>query len=139
MTPAEIEMVQDSFKKVVPIADIAANIFYDRLFEIAPQVRPLFPADMKDQKTKLMQTIGVAVNNLHKLEDIVPVVQELGRKHVNYGVKPEHYDIVAQALLFTLSKGLGDAWSPALEDAWTKTYTVLATTMKDAAAEVEAA
>ncbi|MEC9347450.1 MAG: globin family protein [Pseudomonadota bacterium] len=135
MTPDQIKMVQDSFKKVAPIADTAADIFYARLFEIAPQVRNLFPAEMTNQKKKLMQTLGVAVTNLHQVETIVPVVQDLGRRHVAYGVKPEHYDVVAQALLYTLEKGLGDAWTPDLKAAWTETYVLVASVMKDAAAK----
>lgn len=135
MTPEKVQLVQDSFAKVAPIADVAADIFYDRLFEIAPEVRPMFPAEMKDQKGKLMKTLGVAVNNLHQVETILPVVRELGAKHVGYGVKDEHYDVVAAALLYTLEKGLGEAWTPEVKDAWTETYVTVSTVMKDAAKE----
>lgn len=135
MTPDQVKLVQDSFRKVAPIADTAADIFYARLFEIAPQVRNLFPAEMTNQKKKLMQTLGVAVTNLHQVETIVPVVQDLGRRHVAYGVRPEHYDIVGAALLYTLEKGLGDAWNPDLKSAWTETYGLVAGVMKDAAAQ----
>ena len=135
MTPEEVGLVQGSFKKVAPIADTAADIFYDRLFEIAPQVRSLFPAEMKDQKKKLMTMLGTAVTNLHQVDKIVPAVQELGVRHIGYGVKDEHYDIVGEALIYTLEKGLGDDWNPELQDAWVKTYTLVATVMKDAAAE----
>jgi hemoglobin-like flavoprotein len=136
MTPEKIQLVQDSFAKVAPIADKAADIFYDRLFEIAPQVRPMFPAEMSNQKEKLMQTLGVAVSNLHQVETILPTVQELGRKHVGYGVKDEHYDIVGSALLYTLEKGLGDDFTPEVKDAWTETFTIVAGVMKEAAASV---
>ena len=139
MTPEKIALVQSSFKLVAPIADTAADIFYDRLFEIAPEVRPLFPAEMGDQKMKLMQMLGTAVSNLHQVETILPAVQDLGRNHVNYGVKDEHYDIVGAALLYTLEKGLGEAWTPELAEAWTEVYGTVATVMKDAAAEVAAA
>ena len=138
MTPEQVKMVQASFAMVEPIADTAADIFYDRLFEIAPDVRPMFPADMKDQKKKLMQTLSVAVKNLHKVETILPVVEELGARHVGYGVKDEHYDSVGAALLYTLEAGLGDDWTPELCDAWTETYLTLAGVMKQAAAEAEA-
>lgn len=138
MTPDQVKLVQDSFKSVVPIAEQAADIFYDRLFEIAPDVRPMFPAVMTDQKKKLMQTLGVAVNNLHQVEEIVGVVQDLGKKHVSYGVKPEHYDTVGAALLYTLEKGLGEAWTDDVKEAWTETYVLVASTMKDAAAEMAA-
>ncbi|WP_422377811.1 globin family protein [Roseibium sp.] len=137
MTPEKIKLVQDSFAQVAPIADKAADIFYDRLFEIAPDVRPMFPADMSNQKDKLMQTLGVAVSNLHQVETILPTVQDLGRKHVAYGVKDEHYDTVGSALLFTLEKGLGEAFTPQVKDAWTETFTTVAGVMKEAAATVE--
>lgn len=137
MTPEKIKLVQDSFAKVAPIAGAASDIFYDRLFETAPEVRKLFPAEMADQKGKLMQMLGAAVNGLNDLDALVPVVQDLGRRHVDYGTKAEHYDVVGASLLFTLEKGLGDDWNPELAEAWTETYTLLASVMKDAAAEVE--
>ncbi|MAY33616.1 MAG: globin domain-containing protein [Rhodovulum sp.] len=139
MTPEQIDMVQASFKKVAPIADTAADIFYDRLFEIAPEVRSLFPEDMTDQKKKLMQMIGIAVNGLTRLDDILPAVQDLGARHVGYDVKPEHYDVVGAALLFTLGKGLGDEFTPELEAAWTETYTTLAGVMIKAQEDASAA
>lgn len=138
MTPEKIALVQDSFKSVAPIAETAADIFYDRLFELDPKLRTLFPEQMGDQKKKLMQMLATAVNGLNNLEAIVPAVQELGRRHVAYGITDEMYDTVGAALLYTLEKGLGDAWTPEVAEAWTETYTLVATTMKDAAAEVPA-
>lgn len=132
MTPEKIAMVQDSFKKVAPISDVAADIFYDRLFEIAPQVRPLFPEDMSEQKKKLMQMLAIAVNGLTKLDEILPAVQDLGRRHNAYDVTAEHYDYVGAALLFALGKGLGDAFTDELKDAWTETYNTLAGVMIEA-------
>ncbi len=129
ITPHQIKLVQVSFQKVKPIADTAADIFYDRLFETTPEVRSLFPAEMSDQKGKLMKTIGVAVSGLDKLDTIVPTVKALGAKHVNYGVKDSHYSSVGEALLFTLEKGLGDEWNPELNEAWTAAYTIVSTTM----------
>lgn len=136
MTPEQVELVQGSFKKVAPIADTAADLFYDKLFEIAPDVRPLFPENLAEQKKKLMQMLATAVGNLHQLDTIVPAVQDLGKRHVAYGVADAHYDSVGAALLDTLEKGLGDDWTPDTAAAWTEAYTTLATTMKDAAAEV---
>lgn len=136
MTPEQIAMVQESFEKVVPIADDAAALFYGRLFEIAPEVKPLFKSDIKEQGKKLMTMIGTAVRGLNDLEKIVPVVQKLGRNHVGYGVKDEHYGKVAEALLWTLEQGLGEAWNDDLKVAWTEAYTILATTMQEAAKEV---
>lgn len=137
MTPETVKLVQDSFAKVEPIAATAADIFYDRLFEIAPSVRSMFPAEMTDQKAKLMQTLGVAITNLHQVETVVPTIQDLAKKHVSYGVKDEHYDTVGEALIYTLEKGLGDDFTPQVKDAWIETYTLVATVMKEAAATVE--
>src|SRR5262245_55422115 len=101
MTPAEIELVQTSFKSVAPIADQAADLFYGRLFEIAPEVRPLFPEDLKEQKKKLMGMLATAVASLHQVEKIVPAVQDLGRRHGGYGVTAAHYEPVGEALIWT--------------------------------------
>ncbi|MGC6432043.1 MAG: globin family protein [Jejuia sp.] len=137
MEAKTIELVQGTFKKVVPIADKAAEIFYAKLFDLDPALKPLFKGDMKEQGAKLMSMIGTAVNGLNNLDAIVPAVQNLGRNHVGYGVKDSHYDTVGSALIYTLETGLGDAFTPDVKDAWVEVYTVLATTMKDAASEVE--
>ena len=139
MTPEKIALVQGSFKQVAPIADVAADIFYDRLFETAPEVRPLFPEDMTEQKKKLMQMLAIAVNGLTKLDEILPAVQDLGRRHTGYDVKPEHYDVVGAALIFTLGKGLGEAFTDEVKDAWIETYGTLANVMIDAQKSAEAA
>lgn len=133
MTPHQIELVQSSFQKVVPIKEAAGELFYGRLFELDPSLRPMFPADMKGQIDQLMTMIATAVNGLRRIETIVPKVQELGRRHVGYGVVDGHYDTVGDALLWTLEKGLGDGFTPEVKDAWASVYGVLATTMKDAA------
>jgi len=138
LTERKKRLVQSSFTKVAPIADKAAEIFYAKLFEMDPAVKPLFKGDMKKQGEKLMSMIGTAVNGLDNLEAIVPAVQNLGKGHVAYGVKDSHYDTVGGALLYTLETGLGDDFTPDVKDAWTEVYTVLATTMKDAANEAEA-
>ncbi len=104
MTPQQIELVQSSFRKVVPIAGTAADLFYDRLFEIAPEVRSLFPQDLSEQKKKLMGMLGAVVGSLHKLDEILPTVVDLGKRHKGYGVTAAHYAPVGAALLWTLSK-----------------------------------
>ena len=129
MTPQQIELVQASFKKVVPIAGTAADLFYNRLFEIAPETRSLFPADLKDQKVKLMAMLGTAVTNLHQLDTILPAVKALGERHKGYGVTAAHYAPVGAALLWTLEKGLGPDFTPEVKSAWTETYTALAGVM----------
>ncbi len=135
MTPRQISLVQESFAKVEPIAPKAADIFYARLFEMAPQVRPLFPDDMSEQKHKLMTMLGIAVNGLTRLETILPAVQELGRRHKGYGTLPDHYGVVGEALLFTLDKGLGDGFTDDVRAAWADAYALLAGAMIEAAEE----
>jgi len=135
LTTEQISMIRDSWEKVVPIADQAAALFYGRLFELDPALRPMFKGDMTEQGKKLMQMIGVAVDNLDTLDEIVPAIQEMGVRHLGYGVKNSHYDTVGEALLWTLGQGLGDAFTPQLKMAWTDVYTLLAGTMKDAARE----
>ena len=133
MNEQQIKLVQESFAKVAPIAETAANLFYGKLFELDPSLRTLFKGDMQEQGAKLMKMIGMAVNSLNNLDALVPVVQDLGVRHVDYGVEDAHYDTVGAALLWTLGQGLGEAFTTEVEAAWTETYTVLATVMKDAA------
>jgi nitric oxide dioxygenase len=125
MNASDVTLVQDSFKKVAPISDVAAELFYGRLFEVAPQVKPMFRGDMKEQGRKLMATLGVVVTGLTRLETVLPAASALAKQHVAYGVKAEHYPIVGSALLWTLEKGLGDAWTPELAAAWTAAYGTL--------------
>ncbi|MCG2582138.1 MAG: globin domain-containing protein [Marinobacter sp.] len=133
MNDTQIALVQESFAKVAPIADDAAALFYNRLFELDPELRPLFKGNMAEQGKKLMKMIGMAVNSLGRLEEIVPAVQSLGERHMDYGVKEQDYDTVGSALLWTLEQGLGKAFTPECRAAWAQTYTLLANTMKDAA------
>ncbi|MGA7808637.1 globin family protein [Bradyrhizobium sp.] len=125
MTPAQVKLVQDSFSKVAPIADQAAVMFYDRLFEIAPQVRAMFADDMAEQRKKLMATLAIVVSGLSNLESVLPAASALAIRHVGYGAKPEHYPVVGSALLGTLEKGLGDGWTPEVAAAWTEAYGTL--------------
>lgn len=135
MTAHQTKLVQNSWEQVVPISDQAAALFYGRLFELDPSLKPLFTSDIKEQGKKLMQMITLAVRGLNDLNKLVPAVQELGRRHVAYRVKDQHYDTVGTALLWTLEKGLGPNFTPETKEAWTSVYTILAKTMKDAAAQ----
>jgi len=125
MTPDQVTLVQESFAKVAPISETAAVLFYERLFEIAPQVKAMFPADMTEQRRKLMATLAAVVNGLGDLNSILPAASALAKRHVSYGAKAEHYPVVGAALLWTLKKGLGDAWTPDVADAWTAAYGTL--------------
>ena len=122
MTQDQVQLVQQSFSKVAPIADQAAVLFYDRLFETAPQVKAMFPADLTEQRKKLMATLAVVVNGLGDLTSILPAASALAKRHVTYGARAEHYPVVGAALLWTLEKGLGEGWTPAIADAWTAAY-----------------
>jgi nitric oxide dioxygenase len=125
MNDNDVALIQSSFAQVVPISDQAAALFYGRLFEIAPEVKPLFKADMTEQGRKLMGTLGYVVGGLDDLPAILPAASALAKKHVGYGVAPEHYGPVGAALLWTLEKGLGDQWTPETAAAWTTAYTTL--------------
>jgi hemoglobin-like flavoprotein len=125
MTPDQVKLVQDSFAKVAPISEQAAVLFYDRLFEIAPQVKAMFPDDMTEQRRKLMMMLTAVVNGLGNLESILPAASALATRHVSYGAKAEHYPVVGAALLWTLEQGLGDGWTPELADAWSTAYGTL--------------
>lgn len=133
MTPQQIQVIQATWTQVLPIADTAAGLFYGKLFELDPAVEPLFKGDMTEQGRKLMQTIGLVVNSLTRLEAILPTVQDLGRRHVAYGVEAKHYDTVGAALLWTLEQGLGEGFTPETKAAWTEAYGTLASVMKEAA------
>ena len=140
MTPEQITMVKESWEKVVPISDQAAELFYGRLFVLDPELRSLFKGDMTEQGKKLMSTISLCVRSLDKLDDILPAVQNLGRKHTaEYKVPDSSYDTVGEALLWTLGQGLGEAFTDEVKEAWTLTYTTLADVMKGAGAEPDAA
>jgi hemoglobin-like flavoprotein len=125
MTPDQVKLVQESFSKVAPISETAAVLFYDRLFEIAPSVRAMFPNDMAEQRKKLMATLAVVVGGLSHLESVLPAASALAKRHVGYGAKAEHYPVVGSALLWTLEKGLGEGWTPELAQAWTTAYGTL--------------
>jgi nitric oxide dioxygenase len=125
MTPEKVKLVQDSFGKVVPIAGTAADLFYDRLFEIAPEVKPLFKGDLTEQKKKLIGMLATVVGGLHQLDTILPAASRLAKNHVTYGVQAKDYQPVGAALLWTLEKGLGDAWTKDVADAWLQAYTTL--------------
>ena len=139
LTVAQKTLVQNSFAAIATIADDAAILFYQKLFELDPSLRPMFRGDMAEQRKKLMQMITAAVKGLDRLEQLVPVVQDLGRRHARYGVADAHYDTVGEALLWTLQMGLGKTFTGEMKDAWTAVYVLLATTMKDAAREAAAA
>jgi len=132
MTPRQVELVQDSFRQVMPIAPQAADLFYARLFELAPEVRPLFKGDMKEQGRKLMAMLATVVNGLTRLDLLMPAAQELAQRHIAYGAEAAHYPVVGAALLDTLAKGLGDDFTPEVREAWATAYGTLSGVMVEA-------
>lgn len=135
MTPQQINLVQETFADVKPIAATAAELFYNRLFTLDPALRPLFKGEMGQQGQMLMSMIGSAVGGLRNLEKLAPVVRQLGARHVRYGVRTEHYATVGSALLWTLEQGLGPKFTPDVRDAWTAAYTLLSDMMQLGALE----
>jgi hemoglobin-like flavoprotein len=139
MDSKQKDIVRQTFAKLEPVAEKAAELFYERLFQIEPSVRPLFKGDMNEQGRKLMATLGLAVRSLERLEQLVPALEEMGRRHAAAGVKDEHYDTVGEALLGTLEQGLGTDWAPDVKLAWSAAYGALAAAMKKGAADAAAA
>ncbi len=139
MTPEQIAHVQNTFKMVLPIKETAAKLFYDRLFALDPDLRPMFKGDMAEQGRKLMTVLATAVGNLEKLDEILPTVQALGEQHAEFGVTPEHYNTVGEALIWTLEQGLTDAFTSEVKEAWVAVFSALSTVMQDAAAKKAAA
>lgn len=136
MNTQEIQTLQQSFRLVEPIAETAASLFYGRLFELDPALRPLFKSDLKAQGEKLMSSLKLVVTGLNNPERIIPAVRSLGQRHAGYGVQPEHYNTVGAALLWTLEKGLGTAYTPEVEAAWVSAFGLLSGLMQEAAAEM---
>lgn len=137
MTPLQISLVQNSFEKVRPIAHAAADLFYGRLFELDPTLKNLFRGDMKEQGRMLMSVLGSAVRGLSNPAPLVPVLKDMGRRHVAYGVRDEHYPTVGNALLWTLEQGLGADFTPEVGIAWAEAYGLLSGLMLEGARELK--
>jgi len=137
MSPEQIALVKSSFEQVRPIAQQAAELFYDRLFELDPELKPLFKRDIKEQARMLMSVLSVAVASLDRIDTLLPTLHDMGARHAGYGVKEEHYATVGQALLWTLGYGLGGAFTPAVKEAWTVAYSALAGAMMYGARRAE--
>ncbi|OUV63523.1 MAG: hemin receptor [Gammaproteobacteria bacterium TMED119] len=129
MTPEQITLVQESWAKVVPIKETAAELFYGRLFAEYPEVKPYFKGDMTEQGKLLMQMISTAVNGLENLDALLEPVKALGSRHKDYGVKQADYDKVGASLLWTLEQGLKEDFTEEVKAAWTETYTIVADVM----------
>ena len=143
ITPAQITLVQSSFQHVLPIAEVAGLLFYERIFTMAPEARALFGDDIALQASRTMAAVGKAVDGLDDIEQVAPYLVRLGARHVGYGVVPAHFDLVGAALLWTLEQGLGEAFTPEVHDAWAAAFGVIAaamlTGMEQASARLEPA
>jgi len=139
MTERQILLVKNSWSYVIVNADEAGQLFYKRLFEVAPEIKPMFKTDIKDQARKLMNMVTYIVTKLQKLDEIMAEVKSLAQRHGKYGVKPHYYQIVGSSLLWTLKEGLGDKWNTETEQAWTAVYTALADAMIKTQLEMKAA
>ena len=130
ITAEQIDIIETTWSQVVPIAETASSLFYQRLFETSPHLAPMFEGiDLGSQRQKLVKAINMVVVSLRKIETLIPVIEDLGKRHVGYGVRAAHYDDVGAALLWTLETGLGDAWSEEAKVAWSNAYGLLASVM----------
>lgn len=139
MTSEDILLVQLSWRKVLPVKDAAAELFYLKLFSLDPATRELFGADLDEQGMKLMQMVGAAIRGLDRLDVLLPVVRELGMRHATCGVRDEHYGTAGAALIWTLEQVLLKDFTPEVKSAWIKTYGVLSQTMREAGMAPQAA
>jgi hemoglobin-like flavoprotein len=137
LTVNDVALVRMSFARIAPIQDNAADLFYDRLFKLAPKLRGMFPSDLREQKTKLMAVLTAAVAGLHEVERLTPALRSLGARHAGYGVTVAHYAVVGDALMWTLQRALGDDFTAEVRSAWAKVYALVAVTMQSGANEAD--
>src|SRR5436190_5887671 len=138
MKSSQITLVQSTFDRILPISDVATQIFYERLFHLDSSMRRLFHGDARMQGKKLMDAISIIIGNLNRPERIIPGIRALGRRHAAYGVQEHHYETFGDALEWTLEHGLGDAFTPEVRSAWSAMYDLLTETMKEAALDTGA-
>ncbi len=138
MSPQQARIVQSTWPKILPNKDAAAQLFYARLFELDPSLKPMFLGDIREQGRKLMLVLDSVVNGLADIERIAAAVRDLGMRHVGYGVQDRHYDTVGAALLWAIERGLGATFTAEVHDAWAAAYRKLAGIMRQAAADVAA-
>ena len=132
MTPEQVDLVQRSWRSVLPVGGTAAELFYGKLFSLDPSLQPLFKNDMGEQGRNLTAMISVAVGALSRPERITIALQQLGRRHAGYGVQQRHYELVGLALLWMLDQVLGEAFTPEVREAWSEVYALLSGTMQHA-------
>jgi hemoglobin-like flavoprotein len=134
MKPEQVKIILLTFSQVASNKDRVGQMFYERLFAIAPETRPMFKGDMAEQSQKLMDTLALAIGSLRDMPSLVATLESLALSHVDYGVRDEHYGTVGEALIWTLEKGLGEAFTRDAREAWTALYGEITQTMRRAAA-----
>jgi len=134
----DLDALETSFDLIAPQGDLLMDTFYARLFEAAPYVKPLFPTDLKTQKTMLLGALVLLRKSLRDLDAIVPKLRELGARHVAYGAVPEHYPVVGSVLVDAMAEVAGTAWQPGYAAAWERAYGIVAGAMIDGAEQASA-
>lgn len=132
LTARQITIIKQSWQAVLPIKSQAAELFYARLFELDPTTKALFKGKLDYQGDKLMTTLNVVVNAVDNVDDIVPMLEAMGKRHIIYGVEHRHYETVGVAFLWVLEQGLGDQFTDEVKEAWTLVYHLIANYMKEA-------
>jgi len=136
MTPEQKHLIRESFPAIREVAGPVSLLFYGRLFALEPALQPMFRQDIELQGRKLMDMLTTVVDNLDHFEGLAPTLRALGQKHVGYGVRPEHYQVLAQALIWALAQALDTAFYPELRSAWLGVIEAVSLAMKDGAAEL---
>lgn len=135
-----LDALETSFDQIAPRGDELMDVFYARLFSVAPSVKPLFAGtDLKRQKAMLLAALVLLRRSLRDLDSVTPALRELGARHVRYGALPEHYPVVGEVLIFSMAQVAGDAWTADYEAAWTEAFTLVAGAMLDGAQSARAA
>jgi hemoglobin-like flavoprotein len=133
MTPTQVDLVQDSFRRIAPQISEASRLFYDELFRIAPDLRQLFPDDISRQREKLGHMLDALIRSLNRINTVSEDIVDLGHRHLAYDIEEEHYVAFGEALLRMLDRLLGVEMTLELRDAWSSAYDMLARVMQDAA------
>jgi hemoglobin-like flavoprotein len=135
VTAVQKSLVQASWQELSQHSVHVAELFYDRLFELDPSLEELFPQNLSVQSTKLMRAIGAVVRGLDDMERVTPMLQDLGRRHLDYGARPGHYVTMGKALLWTIEQSLEGEFPPRLKEAWAEVFAWVSSLMIDAANE----
>lgn len=130
MDTEQVELVRSSFARIRPVSEVFSSIFYRKLFEVVPETRRMFTSDLRTQNDLFMEALSFAIASLDRMEEALPTLQPLGARHKNYGATEKHYDGMLFALLWTLEKGLGDAFTPAVRVAWINAYRTITAAMQ---------